>query len=119
MPSHRVTLPPSAWPSDLKARFDRHVLTEDQRKRLGHALGRWFAISADLGSDPRDVSRDTWLERTAELPHEVRNAVRQALSVAFPEAASSLYAGEGERAERIDPAHPARRRGRAQSIEIP
>jgi|GEM_PF-1372123 len=102
MPKHRITLAPPAWPPDLKARFDAHPLTTDQRTRLRHALGRWFRISADLGLDPRDVSRQSWLERLAGLPHEVCNDVRQALAIAFPHAAAALYAGERPRAERPD-----------------
>jgi integrase len=60
-------------------------------------------MAADLGVDAQDVARETWLERTAGLPREVRNDVRQALAIVFPDLATTLYAGEGNRVERTDP----------------
>ncbi|MCZ4262608.1 hypothetical protein O4G76_17360 [Limimaricola sp. G21655-S1] len=102
MPRHRLTLPPSCWPEDLRDRFDRHPLSEAQRARLRRALGRWLQISNDLVVDPRDVSRETWLERTQGLSRQVRNEVRQALAIVFPATAASLYAGDNHRTDRAD-----------------
>lgn len=102
MPKHRLTLPPSSWPEDLRNRFERHPLTTAQRKRLGGALGRWLKTSQDLGACSREVSRETWLERTEGLSQEIRNAVRQALAIAFPNTAASLYAEDNHRTERPD-----------------
>ena len=72
-----------------------------QRARLRHALGRWLKTSVDLGVDARDVSRESWLERTAGLRREVRNDVRRSLAIVFPHVAATLYEGEGYRAEAI------------------
>jgi integrase len=102
MPRHRMTQPMEAWPSHLRARFETHPLSDAQSVRLRHALGRWLKIAADLGVDAQDVSRETWRARTAGLPREVRNDVRQALAVVFPDLATTLYAGEGNRVERTD-----------------
>ena len=102
MPKHRLTLPPSSWPEDLRNRFERHPLTTAQRTRLAGALGRWLKISQDLGACSRVVSRETWLERTEGLSQEIRNAVRQALAIAFPDATASLYKEDNHRTERSD-----------------
>lgn len=102
MRRHRLTLPPSAWPEDLRNRFERHQLSAAQQTRLRRALGRWLKLSADLGADPRDVSRDAWLERTHGLSRQVRNEVRQALAIVFPAEAASLYAEDNHRTERPD-----------------
>jgi hypothetical protein len=69
---------------------------------LGHALGRWFKIHEDCDLDARDVSRETWIERTRDQPKEIQNAVRQALAIVFPDAATGLYAGQHDRVERAD-----------------
>lgn len=103
MPSYNVTLPPSCWPDDLRARFEKHPLSEAQKRRLGYALGRWLKICVDLGVSPRDVTQETWKERTQGLPRNLQNDVRQALAVAFPKAAISLYASQQERRTRADP----------------
>lgn len=102
MPRHTLTLPPSSWPEDLRYRFERHPLSAAQRKRLGRALGRWLRISNDLGAEARDVSRETWLERTQGLSRRVRNEVRQALAIVFPDISASLYAEENRQTERTD-----------------
>ena len=102
MPQHTIALPPPAWPQDLRDRFALHPLSAAQRTRLGRALGRWLRISADLGADARDVSRETWLERSRGLPRPVRNELRQVLSIVFPNAAASLYADGNDRVGRPD-----------------
>lgn len=102
MPRHKLTLPPASWPEDLRTSFERHPLTVAQRRRLGRALGRWLRISEDLVAGPRDVSRETWLERTQALPRQVRNDVRQTLAIVFPAMAASLYAEDNYRTERAD-----------------
>ena len=102
MPRHKLTLPPAAWPEDLRDQFQRHPLSAAQRTRLQRALGRWLKISIDLGAEARDVSRETWLERTQGLSRQVRNEVRQALAIAFPNMAASLYAEDNHRGERSD-----------------
>lgn len=102
MPRHKLTLPPAAWPADLRHRFELHPLSAAQRTRLGRALGRWLRISNDLAVDARDVSRDTWLERTKGLSRQARNEVRQALAIVFPGVSASLYADVDERTERVD-----------------
>jgi hypothetical protein len=102
MPKHRLSMPPSAWPEDVRKRFDRHVLTPAQRTRLGQGLGRWFRIATDLGADPAEVTRAAWEDRTRDMRPEMRNAVRQALSVAYPKTAASLYASEAKRTDRPD-----------------
>jgi hypothetical protein len=38
MAKYVLSLPPSRWPEDLRARFERHPLTAAQRKRLGLPL---------------------------------------------------------------------------------
>lgn len=96
-------IPPTLWPEDLRQRFDRHPLTKAQLARLRPGLGRWLSVSSSMGLDARDVSRATWLERTSGMRPARRNAVRQALAIAFPAAASGLYAGDHERATRKDP----------------
>ncbi|MBU2288986.1 MAG: hypothetical protein KKC85_21490, partial [Gammaproteobacteria bacterium] len=101
MVRHKLTLPIEAWPNDLRARFERQSLSAAQRARLRHALGRWLKTSVDLGVDARNVSRESWQERTAEFPHEIRNDVRHALSIAFPKHAALLYEGDGTRVDRI------------------
>lgn len=102
MPQHELTLPPAAWPADLRLQFERHPLSAAQRTRLGRALGRWLRISDDLGADARDVSRETWLERSEGLSRQVRNEMRQALAIVFPSVSASLYAKDNERTERMD-----------------
>lgn len=102
MPRHKLTLPPASWPEDFRSKFERHPLSSAQRMRTGRALGRWLRISNDLGADPRDVSRLTWLERTAGLSQQVRNDVRLALAIVFPTVAASLYAGDNLRMGRAD-----------------
>ena len=102
MPRHKVTLPPAAWPEDLRDRFERHPLSAAQRTRLGLALGRWLKVSTELNVDACDVSRNAWLERTDGMPHDIRNQVRQALAIVFPQATASLYAGDAACAERVD-----------------
>ncbi|SEJ30183.1 Phage integrase family protein [Pseudooceanicola nitratireducens] len=103
MPKHSLTLPRSSWPEDLRTRFERRQLSESQRKRLGSALGRWLKIADDLGVDARAVSRQTWLERTQHMTRALRNEVRQALAIAFPDAAASLYADDYHGTLRQDP----------------
>lgn len=103
MPKHKLTIPPSAWPDDLRQRFEQHRLSPAQRYRLQHAFGRWLKISMDLAADPREVSQATWQERTNGLPHTVRNAVRQALAIIYPRAAASLYESEHVCVVRGDP----------------
>lgn len=102
MARHKLTLPPAAWPRDLLDSFERHPLTAAQRTRIGHALGRWLRISDDLGADPRDVSRLTWLERTEGLSQQLRNDVRQALAIVFPTMVAALYEGDNRQVERAD-----------------
>lgn len=102
MAKHVLSLPPSRWPEDVRARFERHPLTAAQRRRLGAALGRWCKIAEDFGVDVREVSRETWIERTGDQSKEVRNAIRQALAIVFPSAASALYEAQHERVARAD-----------------
>lgn len=102
MAKYVLSLPPSRWPEDLRARFERHTLTAAQRHRLRNALGRWFKISEDLGLDPRDISRETWIQRTSDQSKEVRNAIRQALAIVSPDAAAALHEGQHERVGRAD-----------------
>ncbi|WP_157968835.1 hypothetical protein [Tropicimonas sp. IMCC34011] len=103
MPRRRLTLPPSSWPEDLRERFERHSLSAAQRTRLRRGLGRWFRLSMDLGADARDATRETWKERTQGLSRPVRNEVRQALAIVFPDAAASLYEGDNQQKGRSDP----------------
>ena len=102
MPKHRLSMPPSEWPEDIRKRFDRHPLTPAQRTRLGQGLGRWFRIAADLGTDPAEVTREGWRDRTRDLRPEMRNAVRQALSIVYPGSAAALYESDAGRRPRTD-----------------
>lgn len=102
MPRRDLGVPPTDWPSDVRSRFEAHVLTAAQRARLRPALGRWFRISRDLGLDASEITLSSWRTRTDEIPKEMRNCVRQALAVAFPSAASALYADAAEPSERPD-----------------
>ena len=95
-------MPPSEWPEDIRKRFDRHPLTPAQRTRLGQGLGRWFRIAADLGTDPAEVTREGWRDRTRDLRPEMRNAVRQALSIVYPGSAAALYESDAGRRPRPD-----------------
>ncbi len=91
MPQHRLSLPPEAWPADLRERFETHPLSVHQRTRLAGAFGRWLKSAEGGGFDPRDASRETWLAQTAGLPRSLRNEVRQALVIIFPAVATLLY----------------------------
>lgn len=103
MPKHKITMPPSSWPLDLKKRFDELPVTKWQKVRLRSALGRWLMISSDHGLDPRDASRESWQARTDGLPRCVQNDVRRVLALTFPKAAASLYESQHERVARADP----------------
>lgn len=90
MPKHRVTAPRDAWPEVLRVRFDALALSEHQRHRLGHALGRWVL----LAPDPIDVTRETCEAVIAPIQRTQRGvaaSLRQVLGLVFPEAAPMLY----------------------------
>ena len=69
MPKHRVTAPRDAWPDVLRVRFDALSLSEHQRLRLGHALGRWVL----LAPDPLKVTRQTCEAVIAPIQRVRRN----------------------------------------------
>ena len=106
MPQHKVTLPPTAWPDDLRERFEKLPGSAAQKKRLGHAFGRWLKIATDHCFDPRDVTRESWEERTKCLPKDVCNDVRRSLAAVFPQAAAALYEGQYE--QKVSPNPRAR-----------
>ena len=90
MPKHRVTAPRDAWPDVLRVRFDALSLSEHQRLRLGHALGRWVL----LAPDPLKVTRQTCEAVIAPIQRarrDVAASMQQVLGLVFPEAAPMLY----------------------------
>lgn len=90
MPKHRVTAPRDAWPDVLRVRFDALSLSEHQRHRLGHALGRWVL----LAPNPLEVTRQRCEDVIAPVQREKSDlaaSMRQVLGLVFPEAAPMLY----------------------------
>ncbi|MGP6088434.1 hypothetical protein [Antarctobacter jejuensis] len=88
MPKHRLSLAPSNWPDDIRARFDAAFANASkyQRPRLEQGLGRWLRAAArdDL---PPDLITPALIERRCEdLRPEMSSAMRQALQSVFPDA---------------------------------
>lgn len=100
MVKHRVTLPPDAWPADIRARLDAALADQSshQKRRLTGAMGRWIRAARDEGISPGIVTAELWRARTAGLAQCGKNAVRQAVTIVFPTATATLFAAEGKRA---------------------
>lgn len=90
MPKHQVTAPRDEWPDVLRDRFGALPLSDHQKKRLGHALGRWVL----LAPDPLEVTRQSCEAVIAPIQREKRGvaaSMRQVLGLVFPETAPMLY----------------------------
>jgi hypothetical protein len=88
MPKHRLSLPPSDWPEDIRARFSDAFARSSryQRPRLEQGLGRWL-LEADQDDLPPELITPALLEhRLGHLRPEMQAAARQALQAVFPEA---------------------------------
>ena len=97
MGKHRVALPPADWPEDLRQRLEATLegVSAHQRRRLTGAMGRWIKSARDERVPPGLVTMDLWRARTRTLKQTGRDAVRQAVVAAFPEARSELFRGGG------------------------
>ncbi len=88
MPKHRLSLPPSSWPEEIQALFDKAFgsASKHQRPRLEQGLGRWL-FEAQQDDLPVDLVTPALLERRlGHLRPELQGAARQALQAVFPEA---------------------------------
>ncbi|MGY9037460.1 MAG: hypothetical protein ACKVLA_06530 [Rhodobacterales bacterium] len=85
---HRLSMPPSDWPEEIRNRFDAVFAdaTLHQAPRLRQALGRWL-LAAEHDDLPPDLITPALLEkRTAYLQPAMAAAVRQTLHTIFPQA---------------------------------
>ncbi len=88
MSKHRLSLPPSDWSEDIRARFHDAFAgsSTHQRPRLEQGLGRWL-LEAGQDDLPPDLITPALLERRlGHLRPELQAAVRQALQAVFPAA---------------------------------
>lgn len=103
MAKHRLSLPPAEWPADLRQRVEKARLTAHQRPRIEQGLGRWLLAAREEGRPADEVTQDLWLARSTGLRQELRNAMRQALALAFPGSKEALYATQRAPAIRRNP----------------
>ncbi|MFC3612906.1 hypothetical protein ACFORG_03950 [Lutimaribacter marinistellae] len=87
MPKHRLSLPPSNWPDDIRARFDAAFAkaSKYQRPRLEQGLGRWLRAAAQDDLPPDLITPSLVERRLGDLRPEMQGAARQALQAVFPE----------------------------------
>lgn len=88
MPKYRLSLPPSDWPEDIRARFDTVFAdsSKRQRPRLSQALGRWLLEAGQDDLPPELITPALLERRLGHLRPEMQAAARQALQAVFPEA---------------------------------
>ncbi|MBO9452920.1 hypothetical protein J7426_21835 [Tropicibacter sp. R16_0] len=88
MPKHRLSLAPSDWPEDIRARFDTAFAesSQHQRPRLTQGLGRWLLEARQDDLPPELITPALLERRLGHLRPEMLAATRQALQAVFPEA---------------------------------
>lgn len=88
MPKHTVSKPVSAWPDDIKSRFDAAFAgtSEQQRSRLTQGLGRWLLAADRDGQPPEVITRALLDQRAKDLGAAIVAAQRQALQAVFAQA---------------------------------
>ena len=85
MPKHTASKPVSAWPDDIKTRFDTAFAgaSRQQRSRLTQGMGRWLLAADRDGLPPEVVTRALLDQRTKYLDAAMVAAQRQALQAVF------------------------------------
>ena len=88
MSKHRLSLPPSDWPEDIRARFSDAFARSSryQRPRLEQGLGRWLLEAGQDDLPPELITPALLERRLGHLRPEMQVAARQALQAVFPEA---------------------------------
>lgn len=88
MSKHRLSLPPSDWPEDIRARFSDAFARSSryQRPRLEQGLGRWLLEAGQDDLPPELITPALLERRLGHLRPEMQAAARQALQAVFPEA---------------------------------
>ena len=86
MPKHRLSLPPADWPAEVHALFEAAAIpSPHQRRRLGHALGRWLLAAREEGLPPGRIEPAVVVRRTEGLSKAAGQTTRQVLRLLWPE----------------------------------
>ena len=88
MPKHRLSMPPSDWSEDVRARFNKAFInaSKHQRPRLEQGMGRWLLEAGQDDLPPELITPALLERRLGHLRPEMQAAARMALQAVFPDA---------------------------------